>query len=198
MKASNVVLSAPLQQLMDEHVSLRADMDLIYEITEEIEYDSGPAVIQLFAKLYEQVSAFNDKLKAHSKREEEGLFPMITRHLGVNDRTIKEMESEHEKAEQHLEDFLNEAEKKGSDIDETAVEWITVYAVQAHATLTQHFAKEEKMLFPLAENLLSVEEKVELERLFRGRKSISSRAFYTHLNTHKWVNQPFVGVFLLH
>ncbi|MDR7238122.1 hemerythrin domain-containing protein [Neobacillus drentensis] len=168
MKASNVVLSAPLQQLMDEHVSLRKDMDLIYEITEDIEYDSGTAVIQLFAKLYEQVSVFKDKLKTHSKREEEGLFPMITRHLGANDRTIEEMESEHEKAEQHLEDFLTEAEQAGVDIDETAVEWITVYAVQAHATLTQHFAKEEKMLFPLAEKLLSVEEKAELERVFRG------------------------------
>jgi hemerythrin-like domain-containing protein len=124
-------------------------------------------MFQLFATLFERVSAFNYKLKAHSKREEEGLFPMITRHLGANDRTIEEMESEHEKAEQHLEDFITEAEKAGADMDETAVEWITVYAVQAHATLTQHFAKEEKMLFPLAENLLSVDEKEELERLLQ-------------------------------
>jgi regulator of cell morphogenesis and NO signaling len=167
MKASNVVFSAPLQQLLDEHVSLRKDMDLIYEVTEEIEFDEGPAVIQLFAELYDQVLAFNDMLKVHSKREEEGLFPMISRHLGANDRTIEEMESEHEKAEQHLQDFLTEAEKAGEYIDETAVEWITVYAVQAHATLTQHFAKEEKMLFPLAERLLSVEEKVKLKQLFR-------------------------------
>ncbi len=168
MKASNVVFSAPLQQLMDEHVSLRKNMDLIYEITEDIECDSGPEVIQLFAKLYEQVSAFNNMLKAHSNREEEGLFPMITRHLGANDRTIEEMESEHEKAEQHLEDFLTEAEKAGVDIDEDAAGWIAVYAVQALATLTQHFAKEEKMLFPLAESLLSVDEKEELERLFQN------------------------------
>lgn len=167
MEASNIVLSTPLQQLMDEHVSLRADMDLIYEITEDIEFNSGPAVVQLFAKLYKQVSAFNDKLRAHSKREEEGLFPMISRHLGENDRTIEEMESEHEKAEQHLQDFLTEAEQAGVAIDENAVEWITVYAVQAHATLTQHFAKEEKMLFPLAENLLSIKEKEKLDRLFQ-------------------------------
>ncbi|MDF2790692.1 MAG: hypothetical protein K0S80_3793, partial [Neobacillus sp.] len=117
--------------------------------------------------LYERVSAFNDKLKDHSKREEGALFPMITRHLGANDRTIEEMEAEHMKAEQHLEDFLTEAEKAGADIDEDAAGWITVYAVQALATLTQHFAKEEKMLFPLAENLLSVDEKEELERLFQ-------------------------------
>jgi hemerythrin-like domain-containing protein len=165
MEASNVVLSAPLQQLKNEHVSLRADMDLFYEITEEIEYDSGSDVIQMFRELYRHILAFTDKLLAHSRREEEGLFPMVSRHLGENDRTIETMEREHEKAEQHLDDFLSEADKAGSKISENDVQWIVVYAVQAHATLTQHFAKEEKMLFPLAENILSVAEKTELERL---------------------------------
>lgn len=169
MEASNVVLSAPLQLLKDEHVSLRADMDLFYEVTEEIEFDSGPAVGQLFAKLHERISAFSDALKAHSKREEEGLFPIMTRRLGGDDRTIEVMEYEHEKAEQHLRDFLTEADQAGSTIDENDAQSITVYAVQAYATLTQHFAKEEKMLFPLAENILSADEKGELERLPHAR-----------------------------
>jgi regulator of cell morphogenesis and NO signaling len=45
------VLSAPLQQLVDEHVSLRKEMDLFCEMTEEIEYVSGQAVIEHFAEL---------------------------------------------------------------------------------------------------------------------------------------------------
>lgn len=159
-------LSAPLRQLTNEHVSLRADMDLFYEMTEEIEYESGPAVVQLFAQLYEQVATFTDKLKAHSRREEEGLFPMMFRRLDENDHTIEVMEYEHEKAEQHLEDFLTEAKLAGSAIDEDNAQALTVYAVQAHATLTQHFAKEEKVLFPLAESILSRDEMEELERLF--------------------------------
>ncbi len=168
MEASNIVLSAPLQQLKDEHVSLRKDMDVFYEITEEIGFESGPSVIQLFEKLTEKILTFTDKLKAHSKREEEGLFPMIACHLGENDKTIQEMENEHAKAERHLQDFLIEAEQCGSTIDENNAQSITVYAVQAFATLTQHFANEEKRLFPLAENILLVEEKEELERLFRA------------------------------
>jgi hemerythrin-like domain-containing protein len=169
MEVSKVVFSAPLQQLMDEHVSLRADMDLFYDITEEIALDSGCDVVELFAQLYKQVAAFEIKLKAHSRREEEGLFPLMTRHLAEDDGIIEVMEYEHEKAEQHLKEFLAEAEKAGSTIDEDDVQWITVIAVQAHATLQQHFAKEEKVLFPLAENILSDDEKKELERLFRGR-----------------------------
>jgi regulator of cell morphogenesis and NO signaling len=155
-----------LQQLMDEHVSLRRDMDLFYEITEEIEFESGLAVVQLFATLHERVSAFAIELKAHSEREDEGLFPMMARRLGKSDRTIEIMEQEHEKAEGHLQDFLTEAEQAGASIDENTAQWITVYAVQAYATLTQHFAKEEKVLFPLAEKILSVDEKEELEQLF--------------------------------
>jgi regulator of cell morphogenesis and NO signaling len=169
MNASNAVLCAPLRQLMDEHVSLRADMDMIYEITEEIEFGSGPEVVQLFADLQSRVVAFNEKLKAHSSVEEEGLFPMMARRLGDNDRTIEAMEVEHEKAEQHLQDFLSEAGLVGDAIDEDVAQTITVYAVQALATLTQHFAKEEKSLFPLAERILTTDEKKELEMLIQSR-----------------------------
>ncbi|MCH1624488.1 hemerythrin domain-containing protein [Ferdinandcohnia quinoae] len=167
MDDSSIVLCRPLQQLKDEHVALRAEMDLFYEMAEEIEYESGSAVIGLFGKLYEHISIFNNKLKAHSRREDDGLFPMMARHLGDNDRTINTMEFEHEKAEQHLYDFLTEAGKAGSSINENEALAITVYAVQAYTTLTQHFAKEEKVLFPLAENILSIVEKEELERLFQ-------------------------------
>jgi regulator of cell morphogenesis and NO signaling len=169
METSNHVLCAPLHQLKNEHRSLRAEMDLFYEITEEIEFESGSVVVQLFAKLYEQVSAFTVELKAHSQREEEGLFPMMIHHLGEDDRTIDEMEEEHEKAEQHLEDFLTEAKQVGSSLNENDAQFITVYAVQAYATLTQHFAKEEQVLFPLAEKILSNDQKEELNRFLQAR-----------------------------
>lgn len=165
MEASNVGLCAPLQQLKDEHVSLREEMNLFYDITEEIEFESGSSVVELFIKLHERISFFTDKLKSHSKREEEGLFPMMARRLGNNDGTIERMEYEHEKAEQHLQKFLTEATAEGSTINENDAQSITVYAVQAYATLTEHFAKEEKVLFPLAEKILSVGEKEKLEQL---------------------------------
>ena len=168
METSKAALSAPLQQLMNEHVTLRAFMDLINEMTEEIEFTSGSAVVQLFPTLHQQISAFNDMLVAHSRREEEGLFPMMTRRLGENDRTIETMEFEHKKAEQHLQDFLTHANEAGLNCTENDAQSITVYAVQALATLTQHFAKEEKVLFPLAEKILSVNEKKELEQLFQA------------------------------
>ncbi|KOP81445.1 hypothetical protein AMS60_02455 [Bacillus sp. FJAT-21945] len=169
MEASNVVLSAPLQQLKDEHVSLREEMNLFYEITEEIEFESGPAVIQEFARLYEQISVFHVKLNTHSKKEDDWLFPMMASHLGENDKTIEVMEFEHEKAEQHIRVFLTEAEQAGPAINIDEAQAIAVYAVQAYATLIQHFDREEKVLFPLAEEILSVGEKEELERRFQAR-----------------------------
>jgi regulator of cell morphogenesis and NO signaling len=161
-------IRAPLQQLKDEHVLLRAEMDLFYDVAEEIEYESGAIVLQLFERLQEQVSSFTSKLKEHSKREEDGLFPMINRHPGEHAGLIDRMEMEHEKAEQHLQDFLAEAEQAGSNIDDIDAQTIAVHAIQAYATLTQHFAKEEKVLFPLAEQLLLDDEMEELERLIKA------------------------------
>jgi regulator of cell morphogenesis and NO signaling len=165
----NTVLSPPLQQLKNEHVLLRGDMNQFYEITEDMSFESGIIVIQLFEQLYQQVAVFTENLKAHSKLEDEWLFPIMAGKLEKNDRTIEVMEFEHEKVEQHLLDFLTEAEQKGKNIDENDAQSLSVHAVQAYATLTQHFAKEEKVLFPLAERLLSNEEKKVLERLFQGR-----------------------------
>lgn len=162
MNEAKGVLCDPLQQLMSEHESLRAEMNHFYEIAEEIEYESGPIVVQLFAKLYEAISVFTKNLKAHSKREDEGLFPMMAYRLGDRDNTIEVMEFEHMKAEQHLQDFITETLQAGENIDEEDAQSITVYAVQAYATLVQHFAKEEKVLFPMAESMLSDDEKAEL------------------------------------
>ncbi|MEQ6389681.1 hemerythrin domain-containing protein [Bacillaceae bacterium S4-13-58] len=166
MEASNLVLCKALQQLKNEHVELRTDMDRFYDLAEEIEYESGPIVVQLFATLYDQVLAFTERLKKHSHKEDNGLFPLMKLHLEDNDRTIEEMEEEHEKAEGHLNSFLTEAMEGGLDLKEDDIQTMTVYVQQAYATLTQHFAKEEKVLFPLAENILSSQEKEELMTLW--------------------------------
>jgi len=168
MEEAYVALCAPLRQLQDEHVSLRANMERFNEITEDLECESGSDAVALFAALHGQVAAFAQALEVHSRREEQGLFPLMARRLGEEDRTIETMEFEHDKAEQHLRDFLAEAGQAGAAVTEDDAQSIAVYAVQAYATLTQHFAKEEKMLFPLAERLLSAEEKGELDRLLRA------------------------------
>jgi len=155
----------PLQRLQDEHVSLREAMDRFYELTEDLEYESNPAAVgRLFAQLHAQVAAFAKRLAIHSYKEETALFPLMSRRLGPGDRTIETMEFEHGKAEQHLRDFMSQAAHARPALSEADARSIAVYAVQAHATLTQHFAKEEKMLFPLAERILLPDDKAALTR----------------------------------
>lgn len=158
-------LCAPLQKLISEHASLLKIMHHYYEIAEEIEYESDSTVFRLFGKLYDIISTFSKELKLHSNKEEEILFPMMAAYLGENDRMIEEMEREHDKAEQHLIDFLTEAAKNKWKNDETEAQWITVFAVQAYTTLIQHFANEEKVLFPLANKILSKEDIKKLDQL---------------------------------
>ncbi|WP_188207218.1 hemerythrin domain-containing protein [Alkalibacillus aidingensis] len=167
MKMNDDQLSTPLQQLKNEHVWLRKEMDQFYEMIEDIEFSSGSEVVELFKELHEKIVVFTEVLDAHSKREEEALFPMMTMHLGENDRTIEEMEYEHHKAEQHLQHFLAEAHQIEGAIGEEDAQFMTVSASQAYATLTQHFAKEENILFPMAERILSNAEKGRLEKLLQ-------------------------------
>lgn len=164
MDQANLALCAPLQQLNNEHVPLRMELELINELTEDIEYESGDTVLKQFPALHKRISAFTIALSAHSRREEESLFPMLAPHLGPDSTTIETMEFEHRKAEAHLKRFLDEADQAGSALEEDDARAITVYAVQAYTTLIQHFANEEKTLLPLAERLLSSEEKEELAR----------------------------------
>jgi regulator of cell morphogenesis and NO signaling len=164
MGSANVQLCTPLQQLMNEHVALRIKMDEFYEVTEEIDYESDTDIMELFTKLHEQILTFTNHLKAHSTKEEEGLFPLIQRRLSDKDKTIEVMEYEHHKAEQHLQDFLTEAAQWNETQDVDEARYLTVLAVQAYTTLIEHFAKEEKVLFPLAEKILSADEKEELKR----------------------------------
>ncbi|MEC5268926.1 hemerythrin domain-containing protein [Heyndrickxia coagulans] len=103
--------------------------------------------------------SFSAQLKHHAEREENVLFTMMARYIGHENGPIAVMEYEHDEAEKYIEIFLN-----GTKImDEGQAEMLASYIVQMYELLTSHFFKEENVLFPMAENLLSAAEKDELE-----------------------------------
>lgn len=157
-----------IEHLINDHHTLRKLMNECYELTEEIEITEGNEAMSYFLELYQLLSSFSIKLAKHSQLEEQELFPMMALYLGEEDTTIEQMEIKHHRAENFLEKFLQEAEQEmdKSDVPFT-IQSITVYAVQAYDTLMQHFAKEEKKLFPLAEQMLSDSEKGELAKIYK-------------------------------
>ena len=152
-----VELSAGLAQLKEEHKGLYAMLDGICSLVEKIENDEEIAVN--FAELRNKVSEFKAVLDPHSEREENVLFPMMGAYIGTTSGPIAVMEYEHDQAKEYIRSFLEKSETVQTSDDE--MKNVNDLAKNAYLILTEHFAKEENVLFPMAERMLSDEEKEE-------------------------------------
>ncbi|QOY34118.1 hemerythrin domain-containing protein [Anaerobacillus isosaccharinicus] len=161
---------APLKQLIDEHPSLLAKMAEFnqmvqaFETSEEIE-DWNDTINQL----HEKISAFIAELEPHSNREEDVLFEMMVKYLGREGGPIAVMEYEHNTAKLNLKEFMEKATAiKEDNKTLSRAEALDVYRHLkiVYLTLTDHFMKEENILFPMAEQMLSDAEKQDLADQF--------------------------------
>ncbi|KON90409.1 hypothetical protein AF332_22550 [Sporosarcina globispora] len=154
----SVVLSKGLKQLKEEHHPLLAMLEELHRITIIMEESPDRT---LFEKLTEHVKNFCRKLDPHSEREEGVLFRMMEQYLGKETGPIAIMEYEHDQAKNYFKTFLEAAERTEHLTEKEMTEYSGLIK-NAYYTLTQHFSKEENVLFPMAENLLSNDEKQEL------------------------------------
>lgn len=158
-------LCEPLAQLKREHGPLREQMDTFARMAAEIGENAEQADwSRQLAELKAQVDAFVRELDPHSDREEGALFPLMAKYIGRQVGPIAVMEYEHEVAKQNLKMFREAVEQATGPVDAARAKEIAAYALQAHAVLTDHFMKEENVLFPMAENMLNADEKEELRR----------------------------------
>ncbi|MBU8907704.1 hemerythrin domain-containing protein [Desertibacillus haloalkaliphilus] len=155
-----------LKQLKKEHGPLRQQMDGFYNQAKAISNDNTiENWNEPIHELYQTVISFVKDLDPHSAREEDTLFPMLAKHIGYEGGPIAVMEYEHDLAKENIRAFIelvNETEHVTKEIAMTLINHLHV----AYTTLVNHFAKEEQILFPMAEKALSQEEKDSLLALF--------------------------------
>ncbi|WP_254842607.1 hemerythrin domain-containing protein [Bacillus sp. MRMR6] len=158
-------LSKGLKQLKEEHPALLAQLEGLYNLTLQIE--QGFEVETNFADLIIKVAEFKAELEPHSEREEGILFPMMGVYLGTTSGPIAVMEYEHDQAKGHIGEFLG---KSGDGLTIENMKSLAELVKNAYFILTEHFSKEENVLFPMAERMLSDEEKEELYRKIKEIK----------------------------
>ncbi|MGO0063013.1 hemerythrin domain-containing protein [Brevibacillus fluminis] len=159
-------LCPPLQSLLVEHRSLGEKMSQLAHLAKELKRSPAPVSGQMLKELYELGSAFRTELDQHSRREEEGLFPMMVTYIGREMGPMAVMEHEHREAKVNIELFLHVFEKvKLAEHDEITA--ALTHLQKAVELLIQHFFKEENVLFPMAEQLLSHEEKERLQEMLQ-------------------------------
>lgn len=169
-QSKNIQYCAPLQQLFDEHPSLLAKMADFYQLTKEYETnDTIEDWNEVINHLHQKINVFVAELEPHSDREEDILFEMMVTYIGRENGPIAVMEYEHNTAKQNLKAFMDKvavihAEHK-TITQEEALQ-IMKHLKIVYMTLTDHFMKEEQILFPMAEQMLTAQEKQLLAEKF--------------------------------
>lgn len=151
---SPVELSKGLHQLKSEHPPLLVQLEELFKLTEQIE-----EVENSFEDLIKKVNEFKAALDPHSEREEGILFPMMGVYIGTTSGPIAVMEYEHDQAKAKIQEFLQIADSSKT-VEEKKN--LSDLIKNAYFILIEHFAKEENVLFPMAERMLSDDEKEEL------------------------------------
>lgn len=164
-------LSPAFAQLKNEHEPLRELMEEFYEqaITMGKTGDER-SYVQSLRSLEEKVDCFLVLLEEHSEREEAIFFPMMYTLTGGENGPIAVMEEEHKEAKNHFARFKEKMSTVGLTIDKNTAIMTADQIAKAYVVLSDHFMKEEMVLFPMANQLLLEEQKNELNRRLAEKK----------------------------
>ncbi len=149
-----------LQQLLHEHQQLNQRKLSLFELAQHIANGEVEDVAEALHYLRGDVIIFSEELEHHSSREEDVLFTKLEEYIGKDHGPIAVMEYEHDLAKEKIATFLAET----AVIHSAEAEKLASYVIDTYQLLTEHFFKEENVLFPMAEQLLSASEKEELEK----------------------------------
>jgi regulator of cell morphogenesis and NO signaling len=158
------VLCDPLERLKSEHISLREKMSQFHDLAESIGNEPNVNYNDQLSKLQQLVSFFSVELWIHSGKEEDTLFPMMARYIGRDVGPIAVMEYEHEQARIHLQNFRENTKHIQAAVEMEEAKAIASHVIQAYTMLSSHFTKEDTILFPMADKMLSVEDKAQLKQ----------------------------------
>lgn len=157
---TNLILCEGIQQLKNEHPPLLEMLGDLLSLSLKIEEGEQPEAD--FTKLRTAVVKFLAELGPHSEREEGVLFEMMAAYIGREMGPIAVMEYEHDQAKRYIGTFLDNTKNGIEGFSKEDMIDNAQLIKNANYTLVSHFAKEESILFPMAENMLSEEEKREL------------------------------------
>lgn len=160
---NNLTLSPALARLKEEHIPLRAQMDEFYLLAKDIGGDEATSNwADALRHLNEKAQKFISELDPHSIREEDVLFVMMAKYIGREAGPIAVMEYEHDQAKKNLKQFTEKMAAIGETVDKAEAKDIASHLMNAYMILTEHFMKEENVLFPMAQQMLTDAEKEEL------------------------------------
>ncbi|WP_426452173.1 hemerythrin domain-containing protein [Paenibacillus sp. S-38] len=154
-------LSAAMDRLREEHEMLAR---LLEEMEEQaVRVGQAENRTQAWGRLQHLrlwTIGVMQELDAHSGWEEETLFPFLASYFRLRQEptmipSLWMMEKEHAMAEEYVETFMREFHKLRADSPKEEMKKAAGLLIQACYILKSHLAKEEQIVFPLAEQVLT-------------------------------------------
>lgn len=153
-------LDVELEKLNEDHTELKVQLLELYGMAKAIGWDvdclnwSG-AIDNLCRKLDVFIAALDE----HSDWEENVLFPKFAGLTGEHMRQLTEMEKEHELVEQSIRRFLDKTEGLCAPVRRQEAMEAAACLLDAYMVLSDHFRKEEEILFPLVHEMAETAER---------------------------------------
>jgi len=153
----------PTDQLIHEHKIILMVMEAVERHVSQIGKGAKPD-LETLSKVLDFFRAFIDR--CHHAKEEKHLFPILSqRGVPVEGGPIGVMLHEHQEGRQHVKRFA-EALEKLSRGDASAQRPLLESATGYAALLRSHIAKEDGVLFPLADRVLTPADQEKLAEAF--------------------------------
>jgi regulator of cell morphogenesis and NO signaling len=158
----------PIARLMEEHQQY---LERIRSFGSEVRRLTAPGLsaeslsgrVLEFARFLDR-----DVTRFHGRKEEEGLFPVLGRHLPPDGGPITVMLSEHQMLKDEQRALYRHATRVESDPGAgEAVDAIAGSSRAVETVLTSHIEKEDLILFPMAREVLSPGELSEVAEVCR-------------------------------
>lgn len=153
----------PTQVLMKEHRVIERVLDALEKATQALE-QGKPVRTAFFLEVADFIRGFADG--CHHQKEEDVLFIAMSKAgVPVQGGPIGVMLQEHEQGRQYTRLMRQSAEKIIAG-DAAARQDLTASARGYVALLRQHIAKEDQVLFPLADRLIPAPQQQQLQQDF--------------------------------
>ncbi|MDQ0257991.1 iron-sulfur cluster repair protein YtfE (RIC family) [Evansella vedderi] len=157
-----------LEELVVEHIPLKKKLDRLYYLGSLLAYDpTREDKFILVEKIYNEMTVFKAEIEPHTYKEDQYLFHLVAGHIGREGGPIPVMEDDHELVRKNIGLFFNKHRELDRHSLEEDIRELAHYICVMFHTLTDHFLKEEEIMFPIAENILTDKEKKKLEEVYR-------------------------------
>ncbi|NHN33623.1 hemerythrin domain-containing protein [Paenibacillus agricola] len=159
--AHMTALSEALERLKQEHGELKLVLQEMEKQATQVELSNDKlGSMQSLLHLRLWTLAFREELERHSNWEEAELFPFLNAYFNSNMAptmipSFWTIEKDHELADEYMQSFLRAVHKLKANPEAMSLNQAAAYLVQACRILQEHFVKEEELVFPLTEQVLT-------------------------------------------